>query len=340
MQLPRLFSRKDFGTAWRTSLSPLLLLCAFGVALGQQLPVSQADGSASMPTEPEAYVLGPEDQIVVRVFHAEEFSDKPIQIGNDGVITLPFLGAVKAAGLTVRQLERNIASDLSRYLKHPQITINITEYRSQPVSVLGAFNSPGVQQVKGSKTLLQMIAMAGGLRADAGNQATIVRQKQWGAIPIPSAHSDDSGNVSVAVVNLKDLLSAKDSAIDITIRPNDTISVPRSALIYVVGEVNKAGGFPLQEAESLSAMQALSLAGGMTRTAAPKHARILRSKPGQVDRTEIAFDLRKITDGTAPDVALTADDILFIPNSIPKSAALRAAEAAIQIGTGVAIFGR
>jgi polysaccharide export outer membrane protein len=339
MQLSKLFGPKDFATAWRVSLSLLLLLSSLAAALGQ-LPVSQADGSAGVPVEPEAYILGSEDQIVVRVFHADEFSDKPIQIGSDGVITLPFLGAVKAAGLTVRQLERNIASDLSRYLRHPQVTISIAEYRSQPVSVLGAFNNPGVQQVKGSKTLVQMIALAGGLRADAGNQATIVRQKQWGTIPIPAAHPDDSGNVSVAVVNLKDLLSAKDSAKDITIRPNDTISVPRSPLIYVLGEVNKAGGFPLQEAESLSAMQALSLAGGMTRTAAPKHARILRSEPGRADRKEIFFDLQKVAGGTAPDVALTADDILFIPNNVPKAAALRAAEAAIQIGTGLAIFGR
>ena len=339
MQLSKLFSRKDIGTVWRTSLSLSLFLCSFGIALGQ-LPVGGTDGATAMPTAPEAYILGPEDQIMVRVFHAEEFSDKPIQIGSDGVITLPFLGDVKAAGLTVRQLERNIAGDLSRYLRHPQITITISEYRSQPVSMLGAFNSPGVQQVKGAKTLLQMIALAGGLRADAGNQATIVRQKQWGPIPIPAAHVDDSGNVSVAVINLKELLSAKDSAKDITIRPNDTVSVPRSVLIYVTGEVTKAGGFPLQEADSLSVMQALALAGGMTRTAAPKRARILRSEPGRAERKEIIFDLRKVSEGTAPDVPLIAEDILFIPNNASKSAAMRAAEAAINIGTGIAIFGR
>jgi len=328
----------QFHKVFKRSLALLLSLGSFGIALGQ-LPVSEKDGVTITPAAPEAYILGPEDQIVVRVFHADEFSDKPIQVGSDGSIQLPFLGDVKAAGLTVRQLERNIAGDLSRYLRHPQVTISVSDYRSQPVSMLGAFNTPGVQQVKGAKTLLQMIALAGGLRADAGNQATIVRQKQWGMIPIPNAHFDDSGNVSVAVINLKELLSAKDSAKDITIRPNDTVSVPRSSLIYVIGEVIRAGGFPLQEADSLSVMQALALAGGMTRTAAPKHARILRSEPGRPDRKEIVIDVRKVAEGTAPDVPLVAEDILFIPNNVPKSAAMKAAEAAINIGTGIAIFG-
>lgn len=339
MGLSRLLRWTELFTSWRTLPWVLLILCSFGVALGQ-LPVGDADYGTLAMTPLQAYILGPEDQIVIRVFHADEFPDRPIQIGSDGFITLPFLGEVRAAGLTVRQLEQNIAGQLSRYVRHPQITISITEYRSQPVSVLGAFNNPGVQQVKGTKTLLQMIALAGGLRADAGNQATIVRQKQWGTIPVPGTHSDDSGNVSVAVVNLKDLLSAKDSEKDITIRPNDTISVPRSALVYVIGEVTRAGGFPLQEADSLSVMQALALAGGMTRTASPKRARILRAEPGRADRKEILVDLRKVAEGTAPDVALTAQDILFIPNNVSKSAAIRAAEAAINIGTGIAVFGR
>lgn len=335
----KLFNPKIPRTGKRASLAVLLFLGSFGIAMGQ-LPVSETKGAAAAPTAPEDYILGPEDQIVVRVFHADEFPDKPVQIGSDGFITLPFLGDVKAAGLTVRQLERNLSTGLSKYLRHPQITITISDYRSQPVSMLGAFNSPGVQQVKGAKTLLQMIALAGGLRADAGNQATIVRQKQWGMIPISTAHYDDSGSASVAVINLKELLSAKDSAKDITIRPNDTISVPRSSLVYVVGEVSRAGGFPLQEADSLSVMQALALAGGMTRTASPKRARILRAEPGQTDRKEIIIDLRKVTEGTAPDVALVAEDILFIPNSAAKSAGLRATEAAINIATGLAIFPR
>jgi polysaccharide export outer membrane protein len=337
MQFHKFFKRKGLGVAWRASRPVLLSLALCGIALAQ-LPASEKDGVTITPVAPEAYILGPEDQITVRVFHADEFSDKPIQIGSDGSIQLPFLGDVRAAGLTVRQLEQNIAGDLSRYLRHPQVTISISDYRSQPVSMLGAFNTPGVQQVKGAKTLLQMIALAGGLRADAGNQATIVRQKQWGMIPIPTAHFDDSRNVSVAVINLKDLLSAKDSAKDITIRPNDTVSVPRSSLIYVTGEVTRAGGFPLQEADSLSVMQALALAGGMTRTAAPKRARILRSEPGRPDRKEIVIDVRKVAEGTAPDVAMVAEDILFIPNNVTKSAAMRAAEAALQIGTGIAIF--
>jgi polysaccharide export outer membrane protein len=321
---------------WHSALI-LLALCA----LSMKPSVAAEAGRVTESAAPlESYILGPEDQILVRVFHADEFPDKAIQIGNDGLITLPFLGDVKAAGLTVRDLERTIAEGLSKYVRRPQVTVSVAEYRSQPVSVLGAFTNPGVQQVRGSRTLLQMIALAGGLRADAGNQATIVRQKEWGAIPLPSAHVENGGQVTVAVINLKDVLSARHPEQDIVIRPYDTISVPRAALVYVAGEVTRAGGFPLQEAESVSVLQALALAGGMTRTASSKHARILRAEAGRPDRQEISVDLQKVAQGTAPDVALKADDILFIPNNLSKSAAIRAAEAALNIGTGIAIFGR
>lgn len=185
-----------------------------------------------------------------------------------------------------------------------------------------------------------MLAEAGGLRPDAGSKLTIVRENAWGSLPLRGAHPGSSGDVTIGIVNLKDILSAQDPEKNIVIRPHDTISVPRASLVYVVGEVTKAGGFPLHEDESISALQALALAGGTTRTASVKHARILRTEPGQPDRKEINVDLRKITEGKAPDLLLYADDILFIPNNLPKSAALRATEASIQVGTGLAIWTR
>jgi polysaccharide export outer membrane protein len=109
-------------------------------------------------------------------------------------------------------------------------------------------------------------------------------------------------------------------------------------MVYVMGEVNKPGGFFLNEKEGLSVLQALSLAGGTTRTASSKNARILRPEPASTSRTEIALDLKGILSAKAGDLELRPDDILFVPNSAAKSSAIRAIEAGIQISTGLIIW--
>jgi polysaccharide export outer membrane protein len=108
----------------------------------------------------------------------------------------------------------------------------------------------------------------------------------------------------------------------------------------VIGEVAKPGGFVLNERETMSVLQAMSLAGGLSRVAAPSQARILRDSPGNPRRQEVPVDVKRILAGKDTDVVLQPDDILFIPNSSAKSAALRAVEAAITVGTGVVIWRR
>jgi polysaccharide export outer membrane protein len=108
--------------------------------------------------------------------------------------------------------------------------------------------------------------------------------------------------------------------------------------VYVIGQVEHAGGFVLRERQSVSVLEALSLAGGLGPAASPKNARILRPSPDGATRTEIAVDLKKILTGRAKDVPLEAQDILLVPLNAPKRAMIRAAEAAVQVGTGVAIY--
>ena len=115
-------------------------------------------------------------------------------------------------------------------------------------------------------------------------------------------------------------------------RPNDIISVPRAETIYVLGAVKRAGGFVLNERDALSVLQALSLAEGLDRTASPQKAKILRMAPGTTRRTELPVNLKQIFSGKATDVALQPDDILFIPDSAEKRAALRTLEALMSIG--------
>jgi polysaccharide biosynthesis/export protein len=285
------------------------------------------------------YILGPGDQIAVRVVNFEEINDKPIAIDLSGCIHLPMVGQIPVSGLTIEQVGSEIAKRLETYVLHPDVSVSVTEFRSQPVSVVGAVKNPGVQQVQGQKTLVEMLSLAGGLdNGTAGSTLKVTRRLEWGSIPLPNATNDATKQFSVAQVSITSLLEAKHPEENILIKPYDVISVPRGETVYVIGEVLKTGGFILNDGEQITALKALSMAGGAGRMAQPQHARILRRIPGDSSRTEIAVNLNKILDGKTADVRMQAEDILFIPNSIPKRAAVRALEAAIQTGTGLAVF--
>jgi polysaccharide export outer membrane protein len=285
-----------------------------------------------------AYILGPDDQIVIHAFKAEEISEKPVQVGGDGLISLPMIGTVQAAGLSVRELENQIASRLTDYVQHPSVSISVTEYRSQPVSVLGDVNNPGVHELHGDTSLLRMISLAGGLKPDAGYRIKIVRRAEWGPITLAGSTPDAAGKFNVAEINAKDLIDAKRPEDDITVKPYDVITVPKAEMVYVIGEVNKAGAFVLNEHATISVLTALSRAEGPKYSASTRHARILRTTPGNPDKTEIKVDVAGILKGTSPDVTLYPEDVLFIPNNSAKNWGLRTIEAMISIGTGVAIY--
>ncbi len=296
--------------------------------------------AGAQPQLRSTYVLGPEDQISIRALEAEEISEKPVRIDMTGYLRLPLAGRLKAAGLTIEQLENEISARLKQYVKQPEVAISVVEFHSQPVSVIGSVRNPGVHQLQGQKTLVEMLSLAGGLADDAGHSVKITRRLEWGRVPLPSAADDPTGAFSVAEVSLKEILEARNPAENIVIRPQDVVSVPRANMVYVIGEVPKAGGYVLRERETLSALQALSLAGGLDRAAAPQNARILRLPAGGGNRTELAVNLKRIMTGQASDVPLQAEDILLIPGSAPKKAISRAAEAAVQITTGLIIFRR
>lgn len=286
------------------------------------------------------YVLGPEDQITIRSLGAEEISDKPFTIDSSGVVTLPMVGPVKAAGLTVNQFESSLAGKLKEFYWEPKVAVTVSEFHSQPVSVIGAVNTPGIQQLRGRKTLIEILSLSGGLRPDAGSRISIQRAVAHGVIPLPGAKLDSTGQYNVAEVSLRSIMDNSHPEGNILIQPNDVISVPRADMIYVVGEVKKAGGFPLNERETVSVLQAISLSEGLQSTASPGAVRILRQQKAEGDRQEIAVDLKGIMSGKIPDVPLQSNDILFVPTSQAKRASIRAIEAAIQLGTGLVIWRR
>ncbi len=299
--------------------------------LSVPLPAVAAQQSA-------AYVLGPGDEIIIRALDVEEVSEKPVRIDMQGNINVPLIGRLPAGGLTVEQLEAEVTKRLRTYLHAPQVTISVAQFRSQPVSVLGAVANPGVHQLEGRKSLFEVLSLAGGLKTEAGYTIKITRRKQWGRIPLPTAAEDPTGQFTVAEVSVKSVMDARSPDDNILISPHDVITVPRADMVYVIGAIRRAGGFVLGDKEILSALQALSLAEGLERGAAPQNAKILRPSQGSPARTEIPVDLKKILEGKASDVPLGPEDILFVPGSASRNVALRGLEAMISIGTGFAIY--
>jgi polysaccharide export outer membrane protein len=126
----------------------------------------------------------------------------------------------------------------------------------------------------------------------------------------------------------------------VLIRPGDVVNVARAGIIYVVGEVRKPGGFVLKGSETVTALQALALAEGFTRTSARGQARIIRIEETTGARREIPIDLKKVLAGKLADVPLQPKDVLLVPNSAGRSALYRGLEAAVSVGTGLAIYRR
>jgi polysaccharide biosynthesis/export protein len=306
-----------------------------------QTPVADISGEPKANCNNQirsTYLLGPDDQLEISGPELMDMPSKPVRIDGEGNVEVPLAGPVHVAGLTVQQTEQEMDKALSKYIRHPQVVVNVAEVRSQPVSVLGAVNSPGVHQVQGHKTVLEMLASAGGIRQDAGYSIRITRQVEWGCIPLPGAQLDASGKYSVAEVNLRKIMDAKTPEENIQIFPHDVISVPKAEMVYVIGEVRRSGGFVLGEHQSISVLQALSLAEGLNTGADPRHAKILRLKADADQREELKVDVKDALNGKKPDFPLQGEDILFIPGSTGKKAALRGLEAAIQTGTGLAVW--
>jgi polysaccharide export outer membrane protein len=320
----------------------LVLLIAAVPARSQDLPAGTQAPVSRLGPQPQAqivegvpadYRLGVGAQILVRVSNAPDLNEKTFRVDQRGFIDAPMIGRVQAAGMTVEELEKVFVDRLHVMLQEPDVAITVAEYQTQPVSVFGDVGSPGVQQILGRKTLIEVLAMAGGARPDAGPVVRITRKLENGPIPLPGAAVDATGMFSVAQVELKPLIAARTPEKDILILPFDVISVPRAELVYIAGDVVKSGSLSLTDRSTMSIVEALSATGGVTKTADTKKARILRIVPGSPVRAQLPVDISKIMNGKAGDIELLAGDILVVPPSNMKKATQRALETAIQVGT-------
>jgi polysaccharide biosynthesis/export protein len=311
----------------------LMLLAGLEQAVAQKPLVERHEPAVS------EYVLGPGDQISIQVQDLQEISAQPIRIDPNGYIDVPLIGRTEVGGLTIEDCRKEMAKRLSKYVTDPQVTINLTENESRLVSVIGSVNTPGVHSTQGPQRLIQAIATAGGIRNDAGSRVIITREARWGLLPLPTAVMDSKGTFSTATISLHDLMSSKFPDDNIFVDPGDVISIPKADVVYVMGTVKRAGGYPLEGKDSISLLQTLSLAQGFDHEASPSKARILRPpSSGEGKVKDIPINISRIMNGKDPDVQMYPNDVLYVPSSAAKLTAKRSAEAALAVATGLVIY--
>ena len=262
------------------------------------------------------YRVGSGDLIQISVFGVE-FTHS-LRIDSSGRIKVPLLGPMIVAGMTVRELEQQLESILTGdYFHDPQVSAVVTEYRSQPVYILGAVVRPGQYQLVGRLQLIDLLAMAGGLAPNAADELTIQRRYvPPDPLPTENPSTADPKDRDRIQVNLEELLENGDLSLNLPIQGGDVINVPEeeSEVYYVIGEVTAAGAFAFPEDAKLLISQALAQAGGPMKTAKMGDGLLVRYD-NDGTRRELAVDFTKILKGQRPDFPVEPDDIIFIPGS-------------------------
>jgi protein involved in polysaccharide export with SLBB domain len=355
---------------------------------------------------PHEYVIGSGDLLGITVFDVPELT-RDVRVSQSGQIGIPLVPVrLQVAGLTEFQAEQKIAEVLEAngLVSHPEVGVMVREHKSKPITIVGAVMHPMVYEADRIVTLLEALAEAGGVSADAGDTVIVTRGhtttfvavqvepvKQEGPLPAPGAgepppldpepastttpaktapgaaqaplfptekqmadaaapavtlpSSGASGPTAGAstsgntiTINLNELLEKGDTQNNIALQAGDVVTVPHAGIVYVLGAVNKPGGFVVSnDRTQLTALKILALAGGTTNVAKMHNAVIIR-KDAQGKETEQEVDLKKILERENEDVQLRASDILYVPNSVKKQVIIRTVELAVALGSAVAIF--
>ncbi len=215
--------------------------------------------AAPLAAQRSNYVVGPEDVLAITVFEQASLSGK-FTVEADGTFTFPLVGRVKVGGLLLRQVEEELKKRLSDgFLKNPQISVAVEQYRSQRVFVMGEVHTPGTYPITGDMTLIEVLARAGYTTTNASGEVVILRSSIAGnSAPILP---DQDEAAEVLKIDLREL-AAGALATNVALRDGDTVFVPTSEVIYVFGHVRNPGGYPIKKGTTV--LQALSLAGGVT----------------------------------------------------------------------------
>jgi polysaccharide export outer membrane protein len=332
------------------SLRPFSAFCALTLALIFALPgAALAQAQATPPKPPQTmqsaptapltpqsptamegrldYSIGPQDLLGVTFLEAAELS-RDVRVGLDGTVSLPFLAErVRVSGLTLGQAEELLKRKYQEagILNQPNISVAFKELVSKPVTVTGAVRNPGVFQLGTTLPLMRVITQAGGFTEETGTVVQVVR-------------SGTSRQDEVIRVKIEDLRMGLLEA-NIPVYGGDTVNVLPAGAVYVVGAVNRPGRHSLRsDSDQMTVLRMVALAEDTKKTARLDSTVILR-KDASGKTQEIPVNLRKILQRKAPDVAVMANDVIFIPDSLSKRALGRFGESAIQASTTLLLLG-
>ena len=292
-------------------------------------------GSTAVLVSPEEdYRIGPNDVIEIHVENAPELSRASIRVTAAGTFLLPYLGRLTALHKTTEELAQSIADGLrGDYLKDPKVTVTVKEYNSRSFFIQGSVRNPGVYQIEGKPSVLELITLASGLSESHGATAYIIRRiKREGTNPEPAGAGSNANATQTARneqgpddaetpryelrnVNINALLRGSFEQ-DMFLEPGDIVNIPPTDVFFVSGEVNAPGSFALKEGTTLR--QAISLAQGTNYKAALDRGIIFRESSGG-KREELHVDVGAVMNGKKEDVPILANDIIIVPNSRGKS---------------------
>jgi polysaccharide biosynthesis/export protein len=259
-----------------------------------------ATGAADPPDDGD-YRVGVGDKLEISVFGHEDL-DKITEVGVGGAITFPLIGDVKVDGHTVSEIDDNLTKKLaSEYLVDPQVNVEVKEFRSQWVTLMGEVRTPGRYALRRNMRLLDVIAEAGGPTKDAGQEIVLTRH-------------DSNASVGRQIrISMDDLLNASSTAGNIALRHGDVISLGERAVFYIRGEVNRPSAIILER--GITVMRAIAVAGGLTQYANRKEVQLVRTREGG-GLENMTVNLKAIEDGKSADVVLRADDVIIVPRRI------------------------
>lgn len=253
------------------------------------------------PPNPLEYVIGGMDILDIVVYQENDLSGT-FRVSADGFIPFPLVGNVHVAGLTPPQAQQKLEALLKNgYLKRPQVSVIVKEYRSKGVSVFGAVAKPGAYPLAGGRTtLLDLLSLAGGVSLEEGSKSLLLLRP------------DEQGEMNAITINLDRLLKEGDASLNLVMQPNDAVYVTKADSIIVYGEVKTPGTYPIQSKE-MTVLEAVSRAGGFTEYAAPNRTRVMRVERGAERSIQVRVGDILAKGGRMKDLTLQPGDVIVVP---------------------------
>jgi polysaccharide export outer membrane protein len=247
------------------------------------------------------YKIGAQDLLDISVFGLDDLN-RTVRVSEDGTITLPLLGEIKVGGLTKTGLEKKLSGLLEeKYLHNPQVTVFIREHQSTRVSVLGAVRNPGLYDLLGRETLMQIISQAGGLTTEAGDEIIIMRQRE-------------DGMSNSLKISIDDLFVKGDATLNVPLQPSDIINVPidKTVFVYVMGQVRNPGVLEVKRSNIPTLLQAIAQAGGFSERAS-KGRVLIKRRDEKGREIKIKVNVKSIIKRRKKDIQLLENDVIFVP---------------------------